>query len=388
MRSSLFILFVFTVQASLAQQVENVSFYQDGQAVMVNYDLLGSATQSYTVALHLSLDNGKNFEGPLKYVSGDVGDQVKPGRNRQIRWDAESEKTQLVSYEVVIEVRARQLVLVPEMLLIRGGAFFMGSGRAGGDDERPVHDVRVKPFAMGKYEVTVREFAGFVAATRYQTTAEKKDSSYLFNGVKWELKKGVNWRHDAIGSLRPQSDYDHPVIHVSWEDAQAYCQWLNRETGLCYRLPTEAEWEFAARQRGKKSPFYSWGNKGPRGMRGGNVADKTFKQKFRDGEKYHYYARYEDGYIYTAPVGSFDPDKLGIHDLGGNVYEWCQDRWHENYQGAPTDGSTWESGTSPLRVARGGSWSSGPFFSRVQYRFNIHPETRACSLGFRLARSL
>jgi formylglycine-generating enzyme len=206
------------------------------------------------------------------------------------------------------------------MVFIKGGTFQMGSSD-GGSDEQPVHEVRISDFYMGKYEVTVAEFRKFVEAENYKTEAEKGDGSTIYKNGSWSRTAGVNWRHDTEGNT--QTDENHPVIHISWNDATAYCAWLSRTTGKKYRLPTEAEWEYAA-GNGSKHTKYSWGNSDPSGKKGGNVADKTAKARFTD---WTIFDNYTDGYIFTAPVGSFDPNEFGLYDMSGNVWEWCSD-WY------------------------------------------------------------
>ncbi|MFA4839694.1 MAG: SUMF1/EgtB/PvdO family nonheme iron enzyme, partial [Candidatus Neomarinimicrobiota bacterium] len=235
------------------------------------------------------------------------------------------------------------------MVFVKGGTFQMGS-TDGEDNEKPVHTVTVSDFWMGKYEVTVVEFEKFVSETGYQTDAEKGDGSYLWIDNEWEKKKGVNWRCDAQGNPRSSSELNHPVIHVSWNDVKAYCDWLSRKTEKTYRLPTEAEWEYAARSGGKNYK-YSWGNFGPDGKHGGNVGDESAKRALG---WWTIWEGYNDGFVFTAPVGSFDPNELNLYDMIGNVWEWCED-WYDAkyYQKSPqTDPQGPSSGKS--RVLRGG----------------------------------
>ncbi|MEY3248348.1 MAG: hypothetical protein RL742_391 [Bacteroidota bacterium] len=274
------------------------------------------------------------------------------------------------------------------MLLIRGGTFQMGSDY-GESNEQPVHSVTVSDFYLGKYEVTVAEFKAFLDSTGYVTDAERKggEGSNFWNekDAKWELKPGINWRHDAEGKVRPQSAYNHPVIHVSWNDATEYCKWLSRTTGQAYRLPTEAEWEYAA-GNGARHTRYSWGNGDPSGKNGGNVPDET--KRPGDGSSWTTkFEGYNDGYWYTAPVGSYNPNDFGLHDMTGNVWEWCSD-WYgaDYYKSSPSRNPTGPSSGSN-RVQRGGSWSSYPRNCRVADRLYGAPGARDYSTGFRLART-
>ena len=265
-------------------------------------------------------------------------------------------------------------------VLIEGGVFLMGSNN-GENNEKPVHIVTVSTFYMSKYEVTVAEFKEFIDATGHQTDADKRTSgygSYIYDGSNWVKKDGVNWMCDAEGNIRSTSDYNHPVIHVSWNDAVAYCQWLSQKNGKTYSLPTEAEWEYAA-GNGSRHTMYSWGDGNPSGRNGGNVADMTAKRKFSG---WTIFEGYDDGYVYTAPVGSFNPNSLGLCDMTGNVWEWCSD-WYGDY---PSDSQTNPTGaaTGSSRVNRGGSWSNYARHCRSAYRYDDTPGNRYYHLGFRL----
>jgi formylglycine-generating enzyme required for sulfatase activity len=271
----------------------------------------------------------------------------------------------------------------PEMVVIAAGEFMMGSPKdeeGRWDNEGPQHKVKIaRAFALGRYAVTVGEFRRFVAASAYETEAEGKPSEGLATLVddKWDWSKGKSWRDPGF----PQDDR-HPVVGVSWNDALAYARWLAKETGKTYRLPSEAEWEYAARA-GTTTSHY-WGDEPNQACRYANVADRTAKAKF-PGWTIH---DCDDGYVYTAPVGSFQPNAFGLYDMIGNVWEWTQDCWNESYQGAPTDGSAWGMGDCGRRVVRGGSWGDEPQNCRCANRGWVEPGGRVSNLGFRLARTL
>jgi formylglycine-generating enzyme required for sulfatase activity len=223
-----------------------------------------------------------------------------------------------------------------EIVLVHGGAFQMGSNES--DNEKPVHTVTVGDFYMGKYEVTVAQFRQFINETSYRTDAEKGDGSYIVNSEgKWEKKSGVNWKCNAEGNIRSQNEYNHPVVHVSWNDANEYCNWLSRKTGKSYRLPTEAEWEYAAKG-GNQSLGFTYS--------GSNIAGDVAWCMENSGSKT------------THPVGQKQPNELGIYDMTGNVWEWCSD-WEgkDYYAGSPSNNPKGPS-TGALRVFRGGSWGS------------------------------
>ena len=292
--------------------------------------------------------------------------------------------------------RARQLIkdlsftFEPETVTVRGGTFSMGQsdpdiGGAGtSKDEQPVHSVTVSNFNMGKYEITVAQFKAFIDDDGYKTDAEKEGTSRIYNYSKnqWEDVKGVNWKCDAEGNIRPQSDYNHPVIHVSWNDAVAYCTWLSRKTSKKYRLPTEAEWEYAA-GNGSRHTKYSWGNGDPSGKNGGNVADEVAAKKFNfTRNETNIFMNYDDGYAITAPVGQYNANDFGLHDMTGNVWEWCSD-WYSSYGSSAVSNPT-GAVTGSYRVGRGGSWRNAPQRCRVANRGNNEPADRGNGLGFRV----
>jgi formylglycine-generating enzyme required for sulfatase activity len=232
-------------------------------------------------------------------------------------------------------------------------------------DEQPVHLVRLNDFCMGKTEVTVAQFKAFIDATNYQTDAEKGGSSAFFTGNEWKKKAEVNWRNDAMGNVRPLTDYNHPVIFVSWNDAVAYCRWLNGKTGKSYRLPTEAEWEYAA-ANGSAAKSTRWA---------GTDTDSNL-------ENFAWYVN--NSQKATNAVAQKQPNQLGLFDMSGNVSEWCQD-WYgpRTYGSSQSDNPSGpESGT--FRVIRGGSWGDSPIGLRAANRDNSPPQYNSNLLGFRL----
>jgi formylglycine-generating enzyme required for sulfatase activity len=220
----------------------------------------------------------------------------------------------------------------PEMIVVPAGEFTMGSSEH--HFERPPQRVKIqRPFAVGKFEVTFAEWDACVAAG------------------------DCNHRPGDEGWGRGR----RPVINVSWDDAQEFVAWLSRETGKTYRLLNEAEWEYAA--RAGTTTRYAFGDA------------ITSKQAQFDADR-------------TAEVGSFPANSFGLHDLHGNVWEWCEDNWHSNYLGAPIDGSLWAGGDSTQRVLRGGSWPNPPQSLRSAIRDRDRPVVRDYKIGFRLARTL
>ena len=252
----------------------------------------------------------------------------------------------------------------PPMVYIPAGSFRMGDIQGGGDsDEKPVHRVSVSAFLLSQTEVTVSQFRAFVDASGYKTEAEQGNGCYVYENGSWDWRSGKNWRNPVF-----KQSSEEPVVCVSWNDIQRYIEWLSAKTGEQYRLPTEAEWEYAARAGSETK--YSWGN----GI-GNNKANC-------DGCG----SRWDDSQ--TAPVGSFAANAFGLYDMHGNVWEWTQDCWNGSYQGAPSDGTAWLSGECGRRVLRGGSRISDPSNLRSAYRFRYSTDGRSDRFGFRLARTL
>ena len=281
----------------------------------------------------------------------------------------------------------------PSLVTVPAGRYRMGDESGWsypGDGEGPVHDVELRAFQIDRFALSNQRFAEFVDATDWQTDAERFEWSFVFGGLLpddfpptrgvagspwWRQVMGSNWRHPE----GPQSDIsdrlDHPVVHVSWNDAQAYCTWSGT------RLPNEAEWEAAARGGRDGQPF-PWGDElEPSGEHRMNV----FQGDFPGGNTG------ADGFVGTAPVDSFPPNGYGLHNTTGNVWEWCPDWLDVNYYNVspetdpmgPPDGSS--------RVQRGGSYLCHASYCRryrVSARFGSDPESSTGNVGFRVAADL
>jgi formylglycine-generating enzyme required for sulfatase activity len=261
--------------------------------------------------------------------------------------------------------RARRRAILPEMVVIEPTPFDMGSPDS--DDEaygteRPQHPVSIASrFAIGKYEVTFEEYDKFA----YDTNRRPPSDS-------------------GFGGER------RPVINVSWHDAVAYAEWLSKKTGRRFRLPSEAEWEFAARAGTSFRRF--WGDASSDACEYASVFDRGSEARVK--------ARYnitwephdcDDGVETTSGVGHFRANQLGLHDMLGNVFEWVQDCWHDSYEEAPADGSGWfevNNGDCGRRVLRGGSWLHAPRFVRSATRFRYTADYRNFDVGFRLAQDI
>lgn len=263
---------------------------------------------------------------------------------------------------------------VPELVFVKGGTFLMGSPdteRERREDEAQ-HSVKVSDLYMMAHAVTVGQFEAFIEATGYETDADIDDGSYFWDGKKWLKKAGVNWRCDVKGGI--QLDKTHPVIHVSWNDAVAYAEWMSKTHKGNFRLPTEAEWEYACRA-GTQTPFHT----------GENLT--TEQVNYSGNNPYPDYLRSK--YLKsTSSVGSYPANAWGLHDMHGNVWEWCQDWFDGQYYDKGKAKGTVENPVGPytgtLRVIRGGSWGSDAAACRTANRNKTYPDSRLASIGFRL----
>lgn len=306
------------------------------------------------------------------------------------------------------------------MVLIPGGVFSMGGDGDGWKDEFPKHNVEIDSFWMDINEVTNNQFLEFVNSTGYITTAErnidwnqmkkdlppntpKPDDSYLvpsslvffptsgavnLNDVSqwWKFINGANWRQPQGPGSNIDGKGNHPVVHVSWYDAIAYCEWAGS------RLPTEAEWEYASRG-GIIDATFSWGNED---LDEGKLKANTWNGNFP------YYNSKDDGFIYTADVRSFEPNGYGLFDMSGNVWEWCSDWYDENYYYSVSEilsinpqgpQKSYDSNEpyAQKKVSRGGSFLCHKSYCtgyRNSMRMKSTPDTSSMHTGFRTVRSL
>ena len=261
---------------------------------------------------------------------------------------------------------------IPEMVSLRGGWFEMGDASGDGlDNERPVHKAYVKDFLISKYETSNRDYAFFI-----------KDVYPHYYKPDYWYEREFN---------RPEQ----PVVGVSWYDSKAFCLWLSNKTGRKFRLPTEAEWEFAARG-GLNSRKYSWGHEIPPRELVGNFPDEAAMRGYNkknpkakgglDINRWTILHGYDDGYVYTAPVGQFAPNGFGLHDMAGNVFEWCED-WYSPKYYKQTDGASNPINTvssSGERVIRGGCWYFSWKFLSLSTRQHYPPWKKYGIIGFRI----
>ena len=299
-----------------------------------------------------------------------------------------------------------------KLTLIPAGEFMMGSGESAEEtaaffkknygmkylaaedfnDEHPQHRVRItKPFYLGTYHVTRGQFRQFVKDTGYKTDAEKRENpgAWGWNPEKktFDSDKDCSWRNAGF-----QQTDKHPVVNVSWNDAMAFCKWLSAKEGKTYRLPTEAEWEYACRA-GTTTRYYN-GDDPETLAKVGNVADATAKAEF---PAWAWTIKASDGYLFTSPMGSFRPNAFGLYDMHGNAWQWCSDWYAGAYYFAksPADDPT---GRDPAQddgwcriggavVIRGGAWISGPHDARSAKRGRESPDYKGDDTGLRVART-
>ncbi|MET3650898.1 SUMF1/EgtB/PvdO family nonheme iron enzyme [Dyella japonica] len=275
----------------------------------------------------------------------------------------------------------------PSMVVIPTGSFQMGApdnevGRE--DDETPQHEVTIgKGFALSRTSVTVGQFREFVRASGYQPDSVKLGGASVYDEATGAMRDDTSagWQDDYAGK---NADGRMPVVNVSWNDAKAYVDWLSQRTGKTYRLPSEAEFEYALRA-GTTSRYW-WGD----GTPSSKVENLTGSgDRSPSGRRWsNAFQGYRDGYWGPAPVGSFAPNAFGLYDIDGNVSEWVQDCWHDSYLRAPRDGSAWVNPGCGSRVVRGGSWGSSPEQVRSAYRQGADASVRSGRVGFRVLREL
>lgn len=328
------VLFFFCAAPLKAAEVVNVRVSQEGSRVKFVYDIIAEAGEKEAeVDVSITVE-GRAYKATDLHLDGAFG-KVKPGRGKIIYWNVLQEFPQGLNSDFNWEITAEGGKAYTdkntgiELVFVKGGCYSMGDTFGdGSSDERPVHNVCLSDFYIGKYEVTQGQ---------------------------WQKVMGRNPSHFS------NCGDNCPVENVSWDDIQDFISRFNRQTGRNYRLPTEAEWEYAARSGGKSQKYA-----------GGNDVDSVAWYSSNSGGKTH-------------PVGQKRPNGLGIYDMSGNVWEWCKD-WYgsDYYSQSQRDNPTGPSSGS-YRVDRGGSWVLSAAYARASYRFRYDPDDRGNSLGFRLA---
>lgn len=257
-------------------------------------------------------------------------------------------------------------------------------------DEAPLHRVRIsRRFYLGQYEVTVGQFRRFVEASGYRPEAEADGTGGYGYNRDYEPENPI--RGDAFEGRNPAYSWrnpgfvqgdDHPVVNVSWNDALAMSRWLSEKEGVQYRLPSEAEWEYAARA-GTRTRYHS-GNDVISLLKIANLFDADASKNWQKWQ--HHALNGHDGFAFTAPAGSFAPNAFGLYDMHGNVWEWCADWYDEHYYSKSPLNDPPGPQSGNVRVRRGGSWHTWPFYVRSSYRNWNSASTRYTLVGIRLLR--
>lgn len=364
----------FCSYSSHSQNITNADFYVSGNTIEIFYSLDDIAD----IDIFCSTDGGKTFGKPLQKISGDVGSNVMPGDKKAV-WHVYAENDILYSENVSFKIKVKESKktididgYLLEMVKVNGGSFEMGSNDSLNvlNDNMPAHDVTLSDFYIAKYEVTVELFKKFIDETNYQTDADRYGGSYLWGRGYWEITKDLNWKHDVDGRLINEADYNQPVIHVSRNDALAFCVWLKQKTGLPFRLPTEAEWEYAAKG-GDESNNYPYAG-----------SHDIYEVAWYRHNSYD--VDYNDSTDFGIhAVGTKLPNELGLYDMTGNVMEWCNDIYG-NYIGGSQMNPAGEV-DGEFYVLRGGSWFDNESKCSINTRVYATPNTRRFNSGFRLA---
>ena len=329
----MFVLFLSTLLTlpAFAAELKNEKARQEGNRLVITYDLEGKEREA-EVGLTLTVE-GKTYKASELHVEGDLG-KVKTGRGKRISWNILQDFPRGLRAGVDWELATTGDVFTDsatgmQMVFVKGGCYQMGDTFGDGyANEKPVHEVCVNDFYIGKYEVTQGQ---------------------------WQRIMGNN------PSYYKNCGDNCPVEQVSWNDIQQFIQRLNNQSGKQYRLPTEAEWEYAARSGGKSEKYA-----------GGNDVDAVAWYDGNSGRETH-------------PVGQKQPNGLGLYDMSGNVWEWCSDWYGEKYYGQSFRDNPDGPSSGSYRVLRGGSWNDKPRDVRVANRLGYNPGYRDYYFGFRLA---
>ncbi|MBT3202139.1 MAG: SUMF1/EgtB/PvdO family nonheme iron enzyme [Phycisphaerales bacterium] len=268
-----------------------------------------------------------------------------------------------------------------KLVKVPAGKFTMGSPTS---EKRRTHDKRESPqrevtiskaFHMGVCEVTRSQFAAFVKDANYKTQAEHEGWGFAWNGRVWDKVAGASWKKVGF-----EQASDHPVLCVSYDDTIAFCRWLSKKTSRPVRLPTEAQWEYACRAGTKTA--YVWGDKWDDGKGWANASDASAKKRFRGWRSFFW----DDGYVFTSPVGKYKANAFGLYDMHGNAWEWCADWYARDYYKTAPNVDPLGPETGSTRVIRGGGWMSSPPRCRAAGRTGIGLRGSYCDLipGFRI----
>lgn len=331
------LLMVLKVAIGQEVRIKNVNAEQNFNTIIIKYDIDGAyQDKKFMVKLFCSTNGGKAYGEPLIKVSGDIGYNIAGGEGKKIIWDVLSEVSEFSYNNVVFKVTAEPIThVVVDMIFIEGGEFLMGNNN-GESDEKPAHHVTVSNFFISKTEITVAHYRDYC----FQKGIQMPD-------------KNITWIDD------------HPITYVSYYDAKAYCNWLSEITGETYRLPTEAEWEYAARG-GVNQDFIT--------LSGSDDINEVAWHRGNTGGYAHF------------KVGQLKPNSLNLYDLNGNVWEWCEDWYGLTYYAYSISVNPIGPPSGTKKVARGGSWRTPTEKVNNTFRFFMTPTARTNYVGFRVVR--
>lgn len=385
-----------TVQAPATQapqdNAEREEFIEPDTSQINTRPTQGGGTSTLTITVEPADARIRIMDIVEKYKPGMVLDNNRTYDLYITRkgYDSHREDITLEDLSTALDITLeRQSTTEPEMASITGGTYSMGCSRNDNQCEtyeKPAHSVSVPPYAISVTEVTVGQFDEFVTGTGYVTDAEKdaggnagcfvwSDSGGVSrSSARWGWEEDKNWRNPGY-----QQSANHPVTCISWNDASNYASWLAAETGRAYTLPSEAQWELAARA----SSNGAWGSASSSSeiCTYANVADKSQSSA---GSKWNNRINCTDYHWFSAPVASYKANGFGLFDMQGNAWEWVADTWADSFSGTPVNGVANTQGASNERVLRGGGWDSDAKRARLSSRSKASATGRAAMTGFRL----
>jgi sulfatase modifying factor 1 len=322
-------------------QVENIQAQWYGNRI----EIFSKQNTADAIASYFSTDNYTYENKPGNRIAT-IGTIISAANRSEVTWEEYENLEKINPNDLIFVIAPDQIdEKYKNMVYIPGGSFYMGSKFQ--KDEQPVHQVQINGFYMDKYEVTVAEYHEFCRVAHLN------------------MPEQPYWNNE-----------DHPVVNVSWNDARLYAKWKSK------RLPTEAEWEYAARC-GAKDYFYSWGNHNPFRKNGGNIADESLKS---EKPLWRIWKSYYDGFPYTSPVGSFYSSEYGLYDMTGNVWEWCSDWYDANYYKSSPGSNPRGPDKGNHKVLRGGSWNFSPRDILTTRRLHYRPTVTINYIGFRCVK--
>jgi len=366
---------LFTVSfSSYGQTFQNLKIVQSSDTVKIFYDIVGGRSSDILkIKLLVSNDGGNNFSIVPQKIWGDVGDKVPTGLGKVIYWDPLNEGLQLIGNNFVFDISGN-VIGAPgyiETVHIKGGTFTMGDQfREGNSNEEFLHQVKLNDYSIGEYEITNIQYAAFLQA---YGSDHVKSGEYQGEQMIYANKDGLIRRPAGLGFIweaQEGKEYN-PIVGVTWYGAFEFCKYYG------YRLPTEAEWEYAAREMGDKVRFGNGKNDARIESINFNGYQKIVNDKQLEG---NVSAR-------STRIGNYDPNNIGLYDMSGNVWEWCQDWYASNYYFHSKYIEPIGPWLGLYKVIRGGSWYNTAFGIRTTIRSFYKPYGQSSDIGFRVATS-